>query len=109
LGQAIAADEAIRSTTERAVRCAASRFGVALGVGLPFTLSLPLKDRNRLAAAAAARRMNATALAVTGLSLVVRDHLFNAVIDDTPSPEGEPAKPNGATKQPKRPKRSHCL
>jgi hypothetical protein len=46
------ADYVIAARSERAVRCAASRWGLALGIGSPFTILLPLEDRLALECAA---------------------------------------------------------
>jgi hypothetical protein len=44
--ESIMADDVIAARSERAVRCAASRRGLALGVGSPFTIPLPPTDRH---------------------------------------------------------------
>ena len=43
--ESIMADHVIAARSERAVRCVASRWGLALGIGSPFTILLPLEDR----------------------------------------------------------------
>jgi hypothetical protein len=43
--ESIMADHVIAARSERAVRCAASRWGLALGIGSPFSILLPLEDR----------------------------------------------------------------
>ena len=43
--ESIMANHVIAARSERAVRCAASRWGLALGIGSPFTILLSLEDR----------------------------------------------------------------
>ena len=66
--ESIMADHVIAARSERAVRCAASRWGLALGIGSPFTILLPLEDR--LALECAVDRV----IIVFHLKLGQRDH-----------------------------------
>jgi hypothetical protein len=50
--ESLMADHVIAARSERAVRCAASRWGLAPGIGSPFTILLPLEDRLALECAA---------------------------------------------------------
>jgi hypothetical protein len=76
------ADHAIAARSERAVCCAASRWGLALGIGSPFTILLPLEDRLALECTAELRGMSTNALALAIVSTVVREQLIDAVLDD---------------------------
>jgi hypothetical protein len=67
--------------SERAVRCAASRWGLALGIGSPFTILLPLEDRLALECTAELRGMSTNALALAIVRTVVREQLIDAVLD----------------------------
>jgi hypothetical protein len=61
--ESIMADHVIAARSERAVYCAASRWGLALGIGSPFTILLPLEDRLSLECTAELRGMSTNALA----------------------------------------------
>jgi hypothetical protein len=60
--ESVIADHVIAARSERAVRCAASRWGLALGIGSPFTILLPLEDRLALECATELRGMSTNAL-----------------------------------------------
>ena len=80
--ESIMADHVIAARSERAVRCAASRWGLALGIGSPFTILLPLEDRLALEFTAELRGMSTNALALAIVRTVVREQLIDAVLDD---------------------------
>lgn len=68
--ESIMADDVIAARSERAVRCAASRWGLALGVGSPFTIPLRPADRHVLEYAAHARGISTGALVLTIVDMV---------------------------------------
>jgi hypothetical protein len=75
-------DTEIGARSERAIRCAASRWRVPLGADAPFAIALTADDREALQGAADDRGVPATTLAATILRLVCRDGLLSAVLDD---------------------------
>lgn len=77
-------DETVGAVSERAIRCAASRWGVALGTGAAFSVPLSLDDRRVLEDAADARGISTSALATAILHVVAEQRLFAAVLDDDP-------------------------
>jgi hypothetical protein len=79
--ESIMADHVIAARSERAVHCAASRWGLALGIGSPFTILLPLEDRLALECTAELRCMSTNALALAIVRTVVREQLIDAVLD----------------------------
>jgi hypothetical protein len=80
--ESIMADHVIATRSERAVRCADSRWGLALGISSPFTILLPLEDRLALECTAELRGMSTNALALAIVRTVVREQLIDAVLDD---------------------------
>jgi hypothetical protein len=78
--ESIMADDALAARSESSVRHAASRWGVPLGQGTPFTLLLGADDRVRLAEEAAERGMDARMLATRIVETVMREKLIEAVL-----------------------------
>ena len=74
-------DSAIAACSERAVRCAASRWQVPIG-GAGF--NIPVQDQAALETAAATRGMTAAALGGLILALAIRDGLVDAILDEEP-------------------------
>jgi hypothetical protein len=78
--ESIMADDLVAAKSERAVRCLASRLGIGLGAGNPF--SLPPAIWRELEDHAAYRGCDGVALAFEILYRVLREHLVDAVLDD---------------------------
>jgi hypothetical protein len=71
--ETILQDHVIAPTSERAVRCAASRFDVPIGRGAPLALELALAERKQLESAASLRGMTMGMLALALLQTIARD------------------------------------
>ena len=84
--ESIMADDVIAAKSERAVRCAASRFGVPVGSNGLLAVALSAADRRQLAGAAHERGMTVEALAAALLRQVAHDSLVAAVLDDREPP-----------------------
>ena len=65
--ESIMADAIICARSERAVRCAASRWGIPLGMGSPFAILLSATDRLRLNIEAGKRGLTPTEFAVEAI------------------------------------------